>query len=106
MTGPDKDQRATFEMDPRHAITAFWVTWEALGMALAHIARQHPDAGWKADMRKKMLDLFETGEFEETESGEGFTHRHLAPHAMNFEPEAVQTGIRAVDAALARISYR
>lgn len=94
------------ELNPDTALASFWVTWEALGVALAEIGRMHPDDSWKPALRQKMLHLFEQGTITEEESGQGVMHPGIAPHLKNFEPGSLQDGIKAVDAALDRIVYQ
>ena len=102
----DNNQKQPFSLDPDTAIATWWVTWEALGVALAEIGKRYPDDRWKPELRDKMLFLFEQGTISEQESGQGVMHPGIAPHLKNFDPGSLQDGIRAVEAALDRIVYK
>lgn len=97
--------KAVVELNPDTALATWWVTWEALGVALAEIGRMHTDDSWKPALREKMLFLFQQGTITEEERGQGVMHPGIAPHLKNFEPGSFQDGIKAVDAALDRIKY-
>lgn len=98
--------QASFEINPDTALTSLFVTWNALGVALAEIGKMHTDDSWKPALREKMLLLFEKGKITEEETGQGVMHPAIAPHLKNFGPDAFEDGIRAVDAALDRIIYQ
>lgn len=93
-----------FELNPDHALAAFWVTWEALGRAVAEVASLTGDEAAVRKLRADMLAPF-LGQISETEAGAGVMHPAFLRHLPNFDPEAIQTGIRAVDAAIARTHF-
>lgn len=98
--------QTSFEMNPDTALASLFVTWNALGVALAEIGKLHTDDSWKPALREKMLLLFEQGTITEEETGQGVMHPAIAPHLKNFGPDAFQNGIQAVEAALDRIVYQ
>lgn len=97
--------KVELNLNPEHAITAFWITWEALGVALAAFGQTQPNDNWKEPLRQKMLEPFLHGKLSESEEGLGVMHPEISKHLKNFEMAAIQDGIKAVDAALSRIQY-
>ena len=102
----DNNPKQPLSLNPDTALATLWVTWEALGVALAEIGKMYPDDSWKPELRDKMLFLFEQGTISEQESGQGVMHPAIVPHLKNFDPGSLQDGIRAVEAALDRIVYK
>jgi hypothetical protein len=96
--------KVEYRMDPGHALSAFWVTWEALGVAIQEVALLTGSEAHIQHLRAKMLAPF-LGTVTETEEGAGVTHPGLTSYLRNFEPEALEAGIQAVDAAIARTVF-
>lgn len=98
-------EKLTFEMNPDHALTAFWVTWEALGIAIREIAKLTGDPKCIEALRAEMLAPF-LANITETEAGLGVLDPAFTKHLRNFDTDAIRTGIAAVDAAVSRTVFR
>ena len=97
-------KKLQFSMDPDHALSAFWVTWEALGVAINEVAVLSKSEAHIQQLRQRMLAPF-LGQITEFEEGAGVTHPAFTSYLRNFDPEALQAGIQAVDAAIARTEF-
>lgn len=98
------DEQIEFKANPDHAVMMFWVTWNALGEALREVAELTGDPVHIERLRQRMLVLPNSKMVEE-EEGAGFSNPAFTRHLRNFEPEALQSGIDAINAAVARIKF-
>lgn len=94
-------KKMQFAVNPDHLLTTFWITWEALGVAINEVAVLTGDPERIAHLRERMLEVPRRN-IKEFEEGTGVMEPAFTQYLKNLEPAAVQSGIDAVEAALSR----